>query len=978
MTRYVWIILIVLLPTALRAQEWSRVRMTSDGPDSLPIEDLTSPSLAIDSALRVHIVYMNGGISPTSSTPVTFGASLLHTIYAGDVVEPSLTIAGNNIGSAAALRFDSSHNLLVLAPQSSSSADWGCVTEFRTEGTSWSTAPLSPLCAAPETYPTVAVAPDGSLHAVYEAEGEIYYARRGPSSAWSVPLDLSNDVSRESSPSIAVGPDGEVHVVFLRWMSGDRRTICHVRGRDGTFTPPVEIRTTSAAVRGLDAIYTWPPFVPSICVDRAGTCHLVFTAVFGTNPSGNSRIFHMENVSGVWSNPTAITDHGTYNRVSITVDTAGGLHVAAECREEPERDWDILYISRKGTTWGAPKNLTALNNADDIAAPNGGRFIESRGAVTAIAYYTSEWRGGLGAGRGNDIGLLIRGASGVPALPVFAAEPSIIDFGTVRLDDCRSLPVVVRNTGGSVLGTARPVLEGGDMTRFDIPSPPDTVSLARGETVTIDATFCPTDTGCFESRIVLKTNIGSRYITLRGCGGAPLIEVDTTALDFGRITVGSCSERTITVKNRGGFPLDVSIPSPAGGAFSLVDPRPAEFRLEKGASRIVRFRFCALAAGPANTSVVIGSNTLGDPPGLILSGEGVPPGPPGRKRLIWLDTASGWIGDRIVLRLTASPPFDPGEGITTISARLRANPEALSLLPPENGMTGTYQGDGSILLEGIDVSHGDSIVARLEFEGMAKGDSSNPVLLEWIGGAGPDTLLTLGNGLIYLNRRDLEEPPGRKRLIWLDTASGWVGDRIALRLTVSPPFNPDEGITTISARLRTGPQAIYLHPPGNGMTRTYQGDGSMLVEGIDVSHGDSIVARLEFEGMANGDPFNPVLLESVGGAGADTLLTLGNGLIRLEGCDVGKDLGYDRIIALRSIAVNGDEARVSYDAVAGIAVRIVVTNLTGEVVRLEDLPPGEDGERTVSIPTWDLPAGFYIMELRDRTQRAVMPIMIGR
>ena len=152
----------------------------------------------------------------------------------------------------------------------------------------------------------------------------------------------------------------------------------------------------------------------------------------------------------------------------------------------------------------------------------------------------------------------------------------------------------------------------------------------------------------------------------------------------------------------------------------------------------------------------------------------------------------------------------------------------------------------------------------------------------------------------------------------------------------------------------------------------------MLVEGIDVSHGDSIVARLEFEGMANGDPFNPVLLESVGGAGADTLLTLGNGLIRLEGCDVGKDLGYDRIIALRSIAVNGDEARVSYDAVAGIAVRIVVTNLTGEVVRLEDLPPGEDGERTVSIPTWDLPAGFYIMELRDRTQRAVMPIMIGR
>ncbi len=830
----------------LHAQDWVKIRVTDEKEGRT--NDLTTPSVVIDAAYTVHIVFQDGSPVHTSTSPVSFGSDLRYTNDASGTFARS-TIVSQGTGSPAALALDSSYTLDLVESMAAASDEPG--SPSHTWSIKWNQWNLGHMFDAPTEisgiYPTLAVGADGKLHATFEAGGDIYYCSGSRASGWSKPVRITTDPVPENGATIAVGRDGTVHIVFLRWKSGNRRTLCYVKGVQGTLDPPVELRTMPASTTGFDAIDTWPPFGPSVAVDPAGVCHLVFTSVFGTNPAGSSRLFHMENRGGVWGDPVAISPVGTYNRSAIAVGESGELHVAAEYLDMERGDWDIIYVERNGETWSAQLDLTSGNNADDLAAPNGGRFIAVRGDVVGIAYYTSEWRGGIGAGRGTDVALLIKGGPGGSSSPILTVDPLAIDFGLVETGNCRPDSIDVRNTGGGTLAIARPVITGGDSSQFKLSAPGAPVELGLGGLAEIMTSFCPTDTGCFTSRILLQTSIGLRYVMLSGCGGAPIISVDSAELDFGDIPFLNCLERSFTVTNTGSFPLEISDQLISDPSFTVVVPRPSDFRLEPGGSRQVTVRFCAADTG--------------------------------------------------------------------------------------------------------------RVEGRLEFVGNAFGAPTR----------------------VQLKARGLRPTGGRT--VSLDTASANVGDRVELLLKVSPPILRQEEITRVAVWLRIDSTALFMHLPAEpGTTRGYLEDGSILFERFTIPDSLSILARLPFEGLATGRAQNAIHIDSVLLEGGIRRVTRrGDGMILLSGCDVGTDLGYARRIAFRSIDVpSGDDAVLTFDALSGVVAELTVVDLMGRIVHRETLPAGTGGTQSARVRTGELPAGLYIMEMRDRAERVSLPVMIAK
>lgn len=89
------------------------------------------------------------------------------------------------------------------------------VASSRDGGSTWQSTPLTRR-AVHSRYPTLAVAPDGTLHAAwttYEPIGHVFYARSA-NGRWSAPVKISPGNAYAGIPAVAVAPNGDVHVIW--------------------------------------------------------------------------------------------------------------------------------------------------------------------------------------------------------------------------------------------------------------------------------------------------------------------------------------------------------------------------------------------------------------------------------------------------------------------------------------------------------------------------------------------------------------------------------------------------------------------------------------------------------------------------------------------------------------------------------------------------------------------------------------------
>ncbi len=207
--------------------------------------------------------------------------------------------------------------------------------------------------------PALAYTPDHVTHALWETNGQLFYAQQRPNAAWSTPIR----VAAGTSPVLKVDGAGRLQAVFSnRFLGG--YDIYHVSYRAGTWTLPVNISNTSGA-----------SYKPALVADAEGGLY----AAWMDNSPGYWTIYIGEWDGGFWTNYPVPNARGQTPTLALAAD--GNLLMAWQERaptlDNPTGTYAI-YLSELAETnrWSMPINVSDQPERDaqgaDIAVTDDG------------------------------------------------------------------------------------------------------------------------------------------------------------------------------------------------------------------------------------------------------------------------------------------------------------------------------------------------------------------------------------------------------------------------------------------------------------------------------------------------------------------------------------------------------------------------------------------------------------------------------
>jgi len=201
------------------------------------------------------------------------------------------------------------------------------------------------LSGVPSRAPAIGVAPDGTVHVVWE-EGSHIYHRYWDRTDWSTPTRVATG----ERPSVVVDRWGEVHVAFANEFGGNME-IYYVRctGQQ-SWSLPSNVSGTSGASSN-----------PDIGLSSDGVLHIVWT---DTSP-GHSVLYHGYGNGLQWS--TWPIPNATGTQPSVAVDSTGIVKVAWQDKYDPQDPYEIYYARRDGSGWSIPVCVDDTVETDSVS-----------------------------------------------------------------------------------------------------------------------------------------------------------------------------------------------------------------------------------------------------------------------------------------------------------------------------------------------------------------------------------------------------------------------------------------------------------------------------------------------------------------------------------------------------------------------------------------------------------------------------------
>lgn len=247
---------------------------------------------------------------------------------------------------------------------------------------------IGPGASAPATdaRPGMAVAPGGAIHVIWEASGDIRYARSTDGgTTWSVPRAISDDATTtQEAPTLAVDAGGRLYAAWY-----DRRTtppqVFLTRSDDGGATWSPNLRVDSGPSTNLR-------FSPALAA-RPGVADAVSLLVLRNDGVGDEQPFATSTTDAgqTWSQEQRVGASGTpwYDPVdgrnaALLVRPDGGLIAAWH---DVKR---IVTTRSTGLLWDP---ILVPTSSDGTSLPDFGLA----GAAQAHAYLVWDWRDPLGA-----------------------------------------------------------------------------------------------------------------------------------------------------------------------------------------------------------------------------------------------------------------------------------------------------------------------------------------------------------------------------------------------------------------------------------------------------------------------------------------------------------------------------------------------------------------------------------------------------
>jgi len=240
------------------------------------------------------------------------------------------------------------------------------VSSRSAEDAAWSSAVNPSHGAADSLSPAVGLAPDSTVHVLWEQGDEIYHSYR-TGDIWSSPVR----VAMGERPTLVVDDAGTVHALFANEFGGNWE-IYHVSYRYDVWSLPRNISHTSGASG-----------MPRIALAPDG----ILYGVWADTTPGYSVIYHAHQENGYWVSGPIPSARGSVP--ALAVDAQNRLHVIWQDQDTPSSPFEIYYSRWDGYGWSLPENISASAGAHSAIGDLG---LDNQG----IAYLV--WEEEMGSG----------------------------------------------------------------------------------------------------------------------------------------------------------------------------------------------------------------------------------------------------------------------------------------------------------------------------------------------------------------------------------------------------------------------------------------------------------------------------------------------------------------------------------------------------------------------------------------------------
>jgi hypothetical protein len=211
------------------------------------------------------------------------------------------------------------------------------------------------------------------------------------------------------------------------------------------------------------------------------------------------------------------------------------------------------------------------------------------------------------------------------AEPDAAPEVRSLDFQAIRVGTTRTLPLVIRNDGGSPLTLQGRVESGAGVTLGGT----DPIEVASLEQTTVLVTWSPVAGGPLTGRLVFATNDPAEpdiAVDVSGFANAPQLSVAPLNIDFGSVVQGWTTEgRSFLLSNTGFGELTIStIAFEIGSSsqISFVEVPNLPIKLSPGEPPVpVTLVMDASTLGTQSAVVLVGTDGVDGPVGLAGIGR---------------------------------------------------------------------------------------------------------------------------------------------------------------------------------------------------------------------------------------------------------------------------------------------------------------------------------------------------------------------
>jgi HYDIN/CFA65/VesB family protein/ASPM-SPD-2-Hydin domain-containing protein/putative pyrroloquinoline-quinone-binding quinoprotein len=306
------------------------------------------------------------------------------------------------------------------------------------------------------------------------------------------------------------------------------------------------------------------------------------TATFSLSGSGQAASALLE------ATPTVLTFEGTSVGTSrsagATFRNVGGQPLTIESVDSP----------------AAPFSLQGAPSAGHQLAPGEGLTITVVFEPSVVGTYEDELT--LETSAGAQTVKLVAGAGTPGHLRI---EPESLSFGSVALGASNERSFTVTNTGGSsvTINKSKPP-SGAEFSGTT--SLPEGTTVGPGESLTEHIEFAPTAEGAAAGvwLITGDDSTGLHEVKAGGTGVAATtpgkLDVEEGPIEFGTVSLGASSERSVDVTNVGGSAVQISesVP-PSGGEFSATTSLVVGTTIAAGQSVVEHVKFAPTSSGAA-------------------------------------------------------------------------------------------------------------------------------------------------------------------------------------------------------------------------------------------------------------------------------------------------------------------------------------------------------------------------------------------